>query len=270
MVYFYSGVDSAGRRLTNDIEAYDLFLQARKQHALFTPQSLTASVALCEKAIEIDPNFAAASGFAAFPLQCIATFLWPGHEDALDRGLKYAENAVALDESLGLAHLWLGWTQLFRHDHDAAIPSLERAIALDPNTAEPYAYYAECLNFVGDPELAIEMIRKALRFDPTLPPNCAFHLGHSHVLLRDYDEAIRYIGSAIALAPTFPFAHVVMAVLYSELDRTDDAAREVATTLELVPQYTSKIISDIVPYGTPDMRERFHAGLCKAGFPDGG
>ena len=262
--------DRAGRRLTNDIEAYDLFLQARKQHALFTPRSSTASVALCEKAIEIDPSFAAASGFIAFPLQCIATFMWPGHEDALDRGLKYAENAVALDESLGLAHLWLGWTQLFRHDQAAAIPSFERAIALDPNTAEPYAYYAECLNLAGDPESAIELIQKALRFDPTLPPNCSFHLGHSHMLLRDYEEAIRYIGSAIDRSPTFPFAHVVMAVLYGELDRTDDAAREVATTLELVPQYTSEILAGTIPYGTPDMRVRFLAGLRKARFPDGG
>ncbi len=90
------------------------------------------------------------------------------------------------------------------------------------------------------------------------------------MLLRDYEDAIRYIGSTIDRSPTFPFAHVAMAVLYSELDRTDDAAREVATTLELVPQYTSEILAGVVPYGTPDMRERFLAGLRKAGFPDGG
>ena len=166
--------------------------------------------------------------------------------------------------------MWLGWTQLFRHDHDAAIPSFERAIALDPNTAEPYAYYAECLNFAGDPASAIELTQKALRFDPTLPPNCAFHLGHSHMLLRDYDEAIRYIGSTIDRSPTFPFAHVAMAVLYSELDRAGDAAGEVAATLELVPQYTSEILAGVLPYRAPDMRERMITGLRKAGFPDGG
>ena len=53
------------------------------------------------------------------PLQCIACFLFPGHEDALDRGLAFARNAVEIDESLGSAHLWLGWTQLFHRDHDA-------------------------------------------------------------------------------------------------------------------------------------------------------
>ncbi len=260
----------AGHRLTNDIEAYDFFLQARRQMSLFTPESMAEAVALCEKAIEIDPGFAAASGFVAFPLQCTATFLWPGHEDALDRGLKFAENAVALDESLGLAHMGLGWTHLFRHDHDDAIESFERATALDPNTAEPYAYYAECLNYAGDPEKGIEFSEKALRFDPTLPPNCAFHLGHSHFLLGNDDDALRFVGSAIDRAPTFPYAHVIMAALHAERNRMEDAAREVATSLELVPGFTVENLVRIYPYRGPDMRERFQAGLLKAGFPEGG
>ena len=109
-----------------------------------------------------------------------------------------------------------------------------------------------------------------MRFDPTLPPNCAFHLGHSHFLLDNDDKARRYIGSAIDRAPAFPYAHVIMAVLHAERDRLDDAAREAATTLDLVPGYTVENLMRLIPYRTPDMRERFRAGLLKAGFPAGG
>lgn len=61
-----------------------------------------------------------------------------------------------------------------------------------------------------------------------------------------------------------------MAVLHAEWDRTDDAAREVAATLELVPGFTVENLVRIYPYRGPDMRERFQAGLLKAGFPEGG
>ena len=50
----------------------------------------------------------------------------------------------------------------------------------------------------------------------------------------------------------------------------DEATSEVATTLKLVPGYTVENLMRLIPYRTPDMCERFRAGLLKAGFPAGG
>ena len=54
---------------------------------------------------------------------------------ALDRAIEAAKKAVALDDSLAEAHTLLGWTLLWKKQHDLAIAELERAVSLDPNSA---------------------------------------------------------------------------------------------------------------------------------------
>jgi tetratricopeptide (TPR) repeat protein len=141
-------------------------------------------------------------------------------------------------------------------------------VALDPNDAEAYAYFAEALNYSGDPEKSIALTEKALQFDPLIPPNCAFHLGHSYYLLRRYDDAETMIRSAIDRNPAWPVAHLFMAVVYSEIDRVQEAAVEIETVLKLIPGYTLAVINQMYPYRSAEAKNRFLEGLRKAGLPD--
>ncbi len=259
---------SVGHKLTNNVDAYEVFLRGRTQFYQFTPETHAEAERLFEQAILLDPNFAAAIAFLGFVYQNDWLFLWPGHADGLGRALKATEKAVAVDDGLGLAHAYLGWVQAWLRRHDQAIESFERALAVDPNNAEICAYFAEVLNYAGYPDRSIEMTEKALRFDPLIPANCAFHLGHSYYLLRRHDEAIHIIRGAIERVPSFPVAHMILAIVYSELDRDDDAAAEVETVRRLVPDYTLENVSRIYPYRTQEARERFIGGLRKAGLPE--
>ena len=53
-----------------------------------------------------------------------------------------AEKALELNDSFDLAHILLGWTYLFKRQHDRAIKEGERAIELNPNGAEAHAQLA--------------------------------------------------------------------------------------------------------------------------------
>jgi len=262
--------DRAGatHKLTNNVDAYEVFLRGRTQFYQFTPETHAEAERLFEQAILLDPNFAAAIAFLGFVYQNDWLFLWPGHADGLGRALEATEKAVAVDDGLGLAHAYLGWVQAWLRRHDEAIESFERALTLDPNNAEICAYFAEVLNYAGYPERSIEMTEKALRFDPLIPANCAFHLGHSYYLLRRHDEAIHIIRGAIERVPSFPVAHMILAIVYSELDRDDDAAAEVETVRRLIPDYTLENVDRIYPYRTQEARDRFLGGLRKAGLPE--
>ena len=253
-----------GHKLTSNVDAYDLFLRGRTEIHRFTESDNAEAKRNFERAIELDPDFAAAYAYLSLAHMLGWQYLWPGND--LDLALEFAQEAVALDDALGMAHTRLGWIHLFRGEHDKAIASLERGVALDPNDAEAYAYFAEALNYSGDPEKSVQLMKKALRFDPLIPPNCAFHLGHSYYLLRRYDDAIAMIRSAIDRTPAFPVAHLFLAVVYSEIDRVQEAAIEIETVLKLLPGYTLAVVNQMFPYRSAEAKSRFLEGLRKAGL----
>lgn len=258
----------AKSHLTDSVEAYELFLKGRAIFYRFTPETNAECERLLEEAVKIDPDFAAAYAQLTFPYQTGWTFMWPNHENGLDRALEVAEKAVALDENLGLAHSKLGWAQMWYRMHDKVIASFERAIEKSPNDAETYAYFADSLNFLGYPDRAIEMTIKSVQFEPALPPNYAFHWGHSFYLLRRYEEAIEKFRYCIAQAPGFPPARMILAVVFSEMGRLNEAQEEGKELQRLVPGYSLKTVDQIYPYRIEESRNRMLEGLHKAGLPE--
>jgi adenylate cyclase len=258
----------AGHKFTTNVDAYDLSLRGRTEFHRFTEAANAEAKRNFERAIELDPNFAAACTYLSLAHMLDWVNLWEGHGKDLDLALEIAQKAVALDDALGMAHARLGWIHNFRGEHDKAIASFERAIALDPNDSEACSYFAEVLNYYGDPERAIALTEKAVRFNPLLPPHLTCHLGHSYFLLRRYDDAVAMIRNTIDRVPSFVVAHVFLAVVYSEIDRMQEAAAEIETVLKLVPGYTLPLVDERFPHRLTEAQNRFLEGLLKAGLPD--
>jgi adenylate cyclase len=136
----------SGRKPTDNLEAYDLFLKGRASYHRYTPELLLEGRACLEKAIEIDPEFADAHGWLSYcHFQGWAT-LWPGFDDSLERAIELAERGVALDGSSAIALTRLGWIQNFLRRYDSAIANLEKAIALAPDSADVNASFGQVLN----------------------------------------------------------------------------------------------------------------------------
>jgi adenylate cyclase len=258
----------AGHKFTTNVDAYDLSLRGRTEFHRFTETANAEAKRNFERAIELDPNFAAACTYLSLAHMLDWVNLWEGHGKDLDLALEIAQKAVALDDALGMAHARLGWIHNFRGEHDKAIASFERAIALDPNDSEACSYFAEVLNYYGDPERAIALTEKAVRFNPLLPPHLTCHLGHSYFLLRRYDDAVAMIRNTIDRVTSFVVAHVFLAVVYSEIDRMQEAAAEIETVLKLVPGYTLPLVDERFPHRLTEAQNRFLGGLLKAGLPD--
>ncbi len=257
-----------GERFTSNVGAYDLFLRGRTEFHRFTETANAEAKRNFETAIKLDSNFAAAYTYLSLAHMLDWVNLWEGYEKDLDLALEIAQKAVSLDDTLGMAHMRLGWIHNFRGEHEKAIASLERAFALDPNNAEVCSYFAEALNYYGDPERSIALTEKAVRFDPLLPPHLAFPFGHSYFLLRRYDDAVSMICNTIDRVPSFVVAHVFLSVVYSEIDRMPEAAAEIETVLKLVPEYTLSLADERFPHRLTETQNRLLEGLRKAGLPD--
>ncbi len=177
-----------------------------------------------------------------------------------------AQQAVALDDSLPLAHRVLGWVALWKKQHEQAITAAERAVALAPNDAEGYARLGEILNFAGRPGEAIGWVEKALRLNPRSPFHYSFYLGHAYRLTGRYEEAIAALKRALTRNPDYLPVHENLAAVYSELGREAEARAEVAEVLRLSPHRSLEAFRQRLPHKDPAVTERYLAALRKAGL----
>ncbi len=67
-----------------------------------------------------------------------------------------AQRAVALNDSLNVSHVFLGFTFLYQQQYEQVLAEMERAVALDPTEANSHAALAEVLSRMGRTEEALE------------------------------------------------------------------------------------------------------------------
>ena len=155
------------------------------------------------------------------------------------------------------------------HRYDPALANLEKAIALAPDNADVNATFGHVLNFWGSPKQALEMIEKAFSIDTVVPPNWEYQLGLSHLLLRQYDNAIAGFNRAIERAPKFIPAQFMLACAYVELNRLDDARNAIKTLSEVAPQLTVKEFARILPVRIDEVSNHIFDTLRTAGMAEG-
>src|SRR5262249_1898230 len=177
----------------------------------------------------------------------------------LERAFDLAQKAVALDDSLALAHHALGVVYPIKKQPDQAIAELERAIALEPNYCNAYAMLSDTLGWAGRPEEAISMMKKAMRLNPHYEQYQSWYLyslGGSYRFAGKYEEAVTTLKRAILLNPTFWPAYIHLAVTYSELGQEEEARAAAAEVLRINPNFSLELGQQSWPYKDSAQRDR--------------
>lgn len=147
-------------------KAYEEFLKARALYGSFRPQDFAAREAALLRAIELDPNFAAAHADLALNLTIGIVRSLSGGPDILARAEHHASLAVRLDPNLAEAHLALGRVLARRATHfREAVREIMAALRLKPTNTSAlqamlsyFAYYGdvEKMRCVGERIIAID------------------------------------------------------------------------------------------------------------------
>jgi adenylate cyclase len=251
---------------TENLTAYDSFLRGMEYSRRLTKEMNLQARQMFERAIELDPQFAAAYAAVSWIHYQDWLFQWSPDPNTLEQALAEAQKAVALNDSLPFAHTTLGHMYLWKKQHDQAIAAQEKAIALDPNCAFCYSELGETMTYVGRPQEALGLLEKAIRLSPHEERHLSYRTAYAYHWLGRSEEAIAICKKAVAHYPDFLGVHYVLAIIYSELGREAEARAAVAEILRLSPTFSLEAVEQRLAYKDPAMTERELAALRKAGL----
>jgi tetratricopeptide (TPR) repeat protein len=202
------------RKHTDNLEAYDFFLRGVESVNRLTKEANAQAQQMFEKAVALDSQYAEAYAWLGWTYYVEWVFRWSADPQTLERALALAQQALALDDSLPVAHSVLSNVYAQKQQYDQAIAEGERAIALDPNNANSYERKGAVLLFAGRPEEALRMVEQAMRLNPHYSPNYLFELGWAYSLTGRYTEAVATLREFISRSPTHLGGHLTLALSY--------------------------------------------------------
>ncbi len=251
---------------TTNLEAYDYGLRGEAYYYCFTKEANAQARQMLEKAIELDPQYAAAYAALGMTYYTDWAFFWNDSPRAIEQGFALAQRAVTLNDFVPVAHWLLGFAYLHKKQYEQAIAEEERALALAPNAIFGHIGLGFVLICIGRLEEAIELGERAIRLDPHYAGRYAFDLGHAYYLLGRYEEALAALQKTLAWHPNFLPAHGLLAAVYSELGREAEARAEVAEVRRITPAFSLEGLRQRLPYKDPTVLERRLAALRQAGL----
>ena len=189
-----------------DPAAYEAYLKGTQSRMALTEGGLETAERYFNLALQIDPEYAAASAGIAR--------VWGGRgqmgitpqKEAMEKSREAVAEALALDETEWDAHYalagiltWGDW------DWPAAEREWNRVLEGNPNNGEALATYSHFLMIMGRPEEAMENIERALQLDPFNVKTQSFYVADLF-FVRRYDEAIAAAWETLRLQPDAPVA----------------------------------------------------------------
>jgi adenylate cyclase len=256
-------VASAVAKPPDRLEAYDLVLRGRQRLDLATRVATSEARALFERAIAMDPNYAAAYvGLGRADIQALEQGWTGDSKGTLARAIASGQKAVALQGDNPPAHAVLGEALGLAGNFEVALEELKRAVALNPSDPEALASYGTVLSVAGDSKSAIPLMEEAARFRPNRPTSEYLVLGLAYILTNRPADAVRIAEQGATGDRPRAWFRVLLAISYAQLGRMEDAAREAADIHRLMPEFDAATFGNALR--RPEDRELIHAAIQRA------
>jgi serine/threonine protein kinase/tetratricopeptide (TPR) repeat protein len=206
-----------------DPEAYLLYSQGRSLMQHWTPDTWRAARGSFHRAIEKDPNYAAAyAGLAE-------TYITG---DNLDPKISFplariaAAKAIALDDTVSDAHVA---TALVKYQGDwdwkGGEADFKRAIELNPGDTLAHHLYSHLLLALGRYPQSLEESELYVRLDP-VSPAAYDHLGFHYLAAGRYAQAIEAYRKTQLVDPTWQSSHQSLGDAYRHQGMSQEAIAE--------------------------------------------
>ena len=262
-------IERVKRKRPDNLDAYDLVMRALPFVHTLVPSDAIAAIPLLERALKLDPAYAAAHAALAW---CFQSRFARGDINEKDRSLATHHARAAIrsggDDSTTLATAAL---IIWYNDHkDPSVFNLfERALSLSSSNVVALRNSAMALAWMGHAELAIERARRAIELSPFDPLNCHAYnaLAVASLHSKKHEEAESAARLSIELNPSYVIPHAFLAAALVRQGRLAEAKAAARQALTLVPALTIRNRLSIVGH-VPAVFEPIAAAWREAGLPD--
>ena len=228
------------KRATLNAEAFDCNLRARNFLYHRTKKSVHAAVQLFQKAIELDPRYAAA--YAGLGEACATLYQsFERKEPWLDRAIESSLKALMYDSSLSEAYAALALSYFNKKSLNEALTASQKAIELDPNNFTGYWILGRIYHSTDRDREAVEMFKKVVALNPEFY-SAYGDLQMTYERLGEMDKYKETIQAALQVYPHYLLlhpddarAHMYCAITLFQAGKPEDAKTTAAKAIELNP-----------------------------------
>ena len=256
------------RRYTDNLEAYDAYLRARRLSRPTRDANQRAKrKRIAERIIKLDPDFAAGYALLSYNLaQEVRLGQSASPEADIERALTFAQKAVATDDTFGPSYGALGNAYLMKHENDKAVAAGREAVRLLPSAADAYRVLGYFLHWAGRGDEAIDALKTAAHLDPKWSTGW---LGYAYVTAGRYDDAISTLNQGYELkARRGTNSLSFLAAAYIATGQDEKARAVMNVFLGKHPKTTLSNYRSPRLYKRREDRERYLGLLRKAGMPE--
>ena len=208
---------------TSNPEAYDLFMRARHL-ADRRNQYVRPAIALYQRAIALDPNFARGYAGLAQAIGLLPSYTNVSPDSAFRAAIAVADRAIALDSTLSDGYAAKGLALMNMYRWTESERALRHAIELDPRSTMGHKWLGTMLANVGRTEEGVAELRLATALDPFLANVWITYgawLWESHA----DSAAVAAFRRALELEPTLNASFEPLAIFYAAAGQGTAALR---------------------------------------------
>ncbi|GAA4809903.1 hypothetical protein GCM10011365_15230 [Marinicella pacifica] len=247
-------IKSLNKSQTENLDAYNAYLAGRQRMLTRSSTALEESLALFEKASELDPNYALAYVGQADVLSLLNDYSNLSSQEMFLRGEPLIQKALSLDSMLAEAH-----TSKANYLHEKmqlkeAKEQFEYAIELNPNYATAYHWYGNLADRLGEKKKSLELYRKAAELDP-LSPVIQSNIGYKLIENNQLDDASQQFDRIIELFPDYSGGPNGKATIFAARGDFVEALKWQMRSVEMDPGNFSRqteLISILLNLDMPD------------------
>ena len=223
---------------TSSLHAYELFLKGRQLFHQFRRKNFERAREMFARAIELDPEFAAAH--AGLADCCSYLYLyWEATRENLEAADSASRKAVELAPKLAEAHASRGVAFSTLRNYPGAEKEFRAAIRLDPGLYEAHYFYGRACLAQGKYKEAIEPFHSAAAVRPEDYQALCFlglaytGLGHKARAAAAYARSIEVAKHQLSVNPGDVRALYLGAICWARIGRREEALSWAAKALAL-------------------------------------
>ena len=265
-----------GERAPNP-DSMDLYFQGMAWYNKGqTLECMSQARGFFERALTLDPHdVGALVGSASVDVQDASNYIADDRWERLASAETALTKALSLAPDHALAHIIMGFGQIYTNRAAQGIAECERALALDPNLGDAHVVIGLAKIVIGRFEETEAHVQEAFRLSPRDKYLFGWRViaGVAQLYLGSDEKAVTCFRRSLEISRNHHAAHYYLAGALALLGRPEEARSAVRAGMALHPDFTISRFRAGAASANPRYlaaRERLCDGMLKAGVPEGG